>query len=64
MTQIAKIFKFLVTLASLLTSIQAIVRLAKFAWNLWLQLKKVFKAMPSKSKTFKGFGTFRPRWAS
>lgn len=55
MTAIIKLFQFLVTLASLVASVEAIIRLAKFAWSLWLALTRVFrrKAMFAGAKRFR-----------
>ncbi|MCG9894954.1 MAG: hypothetical protein MH204_05720 [Fimbriimonadaceae bacterium] len=48
MTNLVQVFKLLVTLATLLTSAEAILKLARFAWNLALSLTKngrrLFKA--------------------
>lgn len=60
MALIAKVIKGLITLASLAASIEAIIRLAKLAWNLWLQFKKIFKAFPNPLKTKKGVNFTRP----
>ncbi len=62
MANIAKLIKFLITLASLVASIEALVKLAKFAWNLVLQLKKVFKFAPGKFSPLKGFRIAPPAW--
>lgn len=53
---IAKTLKAIFALSALITSIEAIIRLAKMAWKLWLTFRQTLKVNPFAYKRKFQFG--------
>jgi DMSO/TMAO reductase YedYZ heme-binding membrane subunit len=46
MSVLARVVAWILSLAALVTSIEAIIRLVKFAWSLVIRLSQVFRMSP------------------
>lgn len=64
MAGIAKLISLIISLAALVTSVEALIRLVKFAWGIILKIAQVFKSKPYQQlmpkfamagQTFSGF---------
>ncbi|MBL8068222.1 MAG: hypothetical protein JNM28_07215 [Armatimonadetes bacterium] len=55
MAGIAKLIKALITLAALATSIETLIRIARFAWSLVLKLGQIFRRGAVGSRFRPGF---------
>jgi carbon starvation protein CstA len=55
MKGLAALFKTLITLATLVTSVETILRLSRFAWNLVLELTRRTQSAARFARTVGGF---------